>query len=316
MIYLSFFLQIASGSFLYEKLPTNSVSETPKSATHAYISYSKSGGRFGDNLLAYLHAKWLSYQYGIPLLYQPFAYSSELTLDEKEIHFGQAAHYVLRKIAVRQGTLFDPERSLIYDCPYFPAFEEEQKEGGWVAFPLDWQDERFRKAALEMIAPKNPLNLIYPPKDAISIAIHVREGGGFDTDHTRLYDPLKLPPIQFYLDALKKALDQLPEKKIYCRIFTDAIDTKTIAEIIEGVVPREANVVIEYRTEGNHHTKNVLEDFFSLFNFDILIRPRSNFSIIPELLHDYEIVYFPAEYRRIGTKIEICRIGVTDKKQS
>ncbi len=280
----------------------------------SYITYSKSGGRFGDNLLAYLHAKWLSHRYEIPLLYQPFSYSSELILDERESHFGQAFHYALRKIAVREGTEFDPKFSFLYDCPYFPAFEEEQKEGGWVGFYVDWKDEEFRKAALEMISLKHPLELIHPPKDSVSIAIHVREGGGFDTDHTRLFDPLKLPPIHFYIDALKIAFMQLPGKKIYCRIFTDAIDTKKIAQTIEGALPRSENIVIEYREEGNHHTKNVLEDFFSLFNFDILIRPRSNFSVVPELLHTYEMVYFPAEYTRTGNRIEITRIGITDNR--
>ncbi len=69
------------------------------------------------------------------------------------------------------------------------------------------------------------------------------------------------------------------------------------------------NVSLHYRKEENHHTKNVLEDFFSLFHFDVLIRPRSNFSIVPQLLHDYAIVYYPAEYIRTGTTIQITRIG-------
>ncbi|MFA5306719.1 MAG: hypothetical protein WC365_04680, partial [Candidatus Babeliales bacterium] len=49
------------------------------------VTYGLSGGRFGDNLLCYVHAKWISYKYHIPLLYFPFEYSSHLVFDEAEL---------------------------------------------------------------------------------------------------------------------------------------------------------------------------------------------------------------------------------------
>ena len=52
---------------------------------------------------------------------------------------------------------------------------------------------------------------------------------------------------------------------------------------------------------------NVLEDFFSLFNFDILIRPQSNFSIVPSLLKDYAIVYAPRDFIREDKTITITK---------
>ena len=42
------------------------------------ITYELSDGRFGDNLLSYLHAKWISHEKKIPLLYKPFTFSNEL----------------------------------------------------------------------------------------------------------------------------------------------------------------------------------------------------------------------------------------------
>ena len=38
----------------------------------------------------------------------------------------------------------------------------------------------------EMISPKVDLVLTIPPASTINIAIHIREGGGYDTDHTQL----------------------------------------------------------------------------------------------------------------------------------
>src|SRR5665213_983093 len=51
------------------------------------VTYEFSGGRLGDNLLSYLHAKWISYRHQIPLLYKPFKYSDKLMLDTNEIRF-------------------------------------------------------------------------------------------------------------------------------------------------------------------------------------------------------------------------------------
>jgi hypothetical protein len=50
-----------------------------------YITYELSGGRLGDNIIAYLHAKWLSHVHGIALLYKPFQYSSDLSLSQTDL---------------------------------------------------------------------------------------------------------------------------------------------------------------------------------------------------------------------------------------
>lgn len=276
----------------------------------SYIGYSKSGGRFGDNLLTYLHAKWLSYKSDVPIFYEPFPYSSELAFSSQEFSTDDPSR--LHLLPYRPGMHLEKSLPFIYLCPYFPAFEDEQNQGGWTHFSVDWKDPVFRALCLSLIAPKRPLALTLPPKDTLSIAMHVREGGGFDTDHTRLYDPLKLPPLTYYIEALAKVAALFPDRPLYCHIFTDAIDVQAIAKTIAQNAP--SNVTIHYRTEENHHTKNVLEDFFSLFHYNILIRSRSNYSVIPALLHDYEVVCFPEEFSRIGRTIKITRIGIEQQK--
>lgn len=274
----------------------------------SYIGYSKSGGRFGDNLLTYLHAKWLSYQNDIPIAYEPFEYSSQLTFSDREIHIDNPFEHNLRQMPYRPSMRLDKTMPFLYMCPYFPAFEEEQNQGGWPHFAVDWKDPAFRALCLSMIAPNYPLSLTLPPKDTLSIAMHIREGGGYDTDHTRLYDPLKLPPLSYYIEALLKVTALFPNQPIHCQIFTDALDPQALAEQIAQFAP--FNVSLHCRTEENHHTKNVLEDFFSLFHYDILIRSRSNFSVIPSLLHDYKIVCSPEAFSRIGRTIKITQIGI------
>src|SRR5262245_12260228 len=67
------------------------------------ITY-QGGARMGDWLICYIHAKWISFQEGIPLIYSPFPYSSEFVLSEKEMHIEEALD----------------RRWTIYSCPYFP----------------------------------------------------------------------------------------------------------------------------------------------------------------------------------------------------
>ena len=57
------------------------------------ITYELSGGRLGDNLVAYIHAKWISYKHDIPLEYKPFEHSNELVLCQQERLFNQKQKY-------------------------------------------------------------------------------------------------------------------------------------------------------------------------------------------------------------------------------
>jgi len=99
--------------------------------------------------------------------------------------------------------------------------------------------------------------------------------------------------MHFYVDALLKMLDYFKGKSIYCHVFTDAADPESIIELIQAGIKCRDSIVFAYRKEHNRHDFNILEDFFSFFNFDAMIRPKSNFSIIPSLLKDYAILIHP-----------------------
>jgi hypothetical protein len=272
-------------------------------APQTYVTYDVGGGRFGDHLIEYLHAKWLSFHYQVPLLYKPFIYSSELVLSDRERYythnFAYGKHYPIRD---------DYDTSIlnipgVYVCPYFPENRGELRRHPQFHFDADWKNPEFRKLLLALIAPKKELDLFKPPPGTIGIAIHVREGGGYDDDNTRIGDGLRLPPLEFYVRALPEVLELFPGRRVYCRIFTDAHHPETIAEALAQVV--SPSVQIDYRKETNHENANVLEDFFSLFYYDVLIRPQSNFSLVPNLLHDYAVVYSPMSYSRDNGVVNI-----------
>jgi len=161
-------------------------------------------------------------------------------------------------------------------------------------FDVDWKNQEFRNIVRKLIVPKHRLHLVALPKTSVNIAIHVREGGGYDPENTRLDFPTKLPPMNFYVEGLSKIVALFPGKEIYCHVFTDASKPEGIVRVLQSAVPGNFSVKFGYRKSNNSHKKNVLDDFFSLFNFDVLIRPQSNFSMIPSLIQDYAIVYSPA----------------------
>ena len=297
----------------------------------AGVTYSFSGGRFGDNLLSYLHAKWISYQYQIPLIYNPFPYSSELMLDIHEIRDASTMQFAKTIQLSNKNAKINRHSSVLYCCPYFCEDKWELQKNPQYSFPVDWKNEEFRSIITTLISPKNKLELLHPPKDAISIAMHIRDGGGFDVANHKQILPLKTPPLHFYIDSLLKVLDLFQGHKTYCYFFTDAENPKEIERQLNQMLPPSIDITFHYRNSYNHHDINVLEDFFSLLNFDVLIRAVSNYSIVPSLIHDYAILCYPEEFcvnnstpiiTKIGTEINenICsqcinRITSTQKNK-
>ncbi len=268
-------------------------------SSQSVITFGHSGGRLGDNLIAYLHAKWISYKTGLPLLanYWGFNHAEEFVLFDKELNLDYTLHPA-NKIEINQlyRTPKAENEPTTFWIPYFPesSWEWAENGGDWCRFyEVDWKDPVFRKQALEMIAPKNKLQLARPPKGGVSIAIHARDGGNFEYKSPQYDAPLKRPPMSYYRDALQKVVKLFPGKPLYCFIFTDAVEPESIVDMItEGLAP-DTPIIIDWRRDATDDPKNVVADFFSLFHYDVLIRPESNFSMVPSLLKDYDVLVVP-----------------------
>ncbi len=282
------------------------------------ITYEFSGGRFGDNLLSYLHAKWISYRYQIPLLYKPFPYSSQLKLHDVELQYCPENYPAYRKeVYMRDGfcmNFFQDKSLCLYICPYFPenSWEQIHSRGPsgepWYHFLVDWQDVEFREIVKNLISLKRQYPLTVPPQDKINIAIHFREGGGYDSEDVIFDFMTKIPPLDFYIKGLSRVIKLFPGKSFYCHLFTDALNPQQTIQIFRESLPEEVDITFGCREKGNVHNKNVLEDFFSLFEFDVLVHPQSNFSLIPSLIHDYAITYSPFSARRDGINVVIDQV--------
>ena len=285
------------------------------------IAYMEAGGMLGDHFLLYLHAKWLSIRYDMPLLcYHPtFPFVTDLKLYEKELDYEKVEHPLTEVLLSRKCPKPNREGSVVYIVPYFPEVKWEYSSSNQFVhlFDVDWTDPEFRKIAFEMIAPRYPVSLLMPPKDKISIALHARDWGPYDKGCYQLQNPLKHPPFDYYGDALLKIIEMLPGKQLYCNVFTDAVNPKSVVDQITRKIPVGTKIEYRYRENTNNGGSYVLDDFFSLFHYDILLRPASNFTIVPGLLHDYAIEVFPEGFSVYpdGKTVLINRIGTKANKE-
>ena len=266
----------------------------PLTPSNVTVTYEMSEGRFGDQLMGYLHAKWISYHHGFKLLYKPFLYSDsfalheseELWSEEKESSFDEVVTYS------QEVVLSEPEKgSRLYVIPFFSDLPEDlQYHPYWAHFPIGWEDFGFRSLLRTQFSPRKSYLEVNLPKDHITVALHVRRGGNFDAPISYLLWPLRFAPDSYYIESLRKLTTFFPNRPLYAFIFTDD--------------PAPHQLAAKYQTElqglpitiGYRHGSHVMDDFFSMMHFDCLIRTASNFSLVPSLIAGYQVVMTPKHH--------------------
>lgn len=274
------------------------------------VTYVLSDGRFGDQLLAYCHAKWISHSYDIPLLYKPFKYSDELILHVCEEHYDETKNYFSDQMLIENGVAIDPEADILYIVPFFPESPLEICLAPFdrYYFEVGWNDSGYRKEIIKMIYPINKtMEGVDLPDQFISIGIHVRKGTHFDsilgTDVKDLADynkgPLlfKIPPDSYYIDQIITIAQENYDRPLYVYIFTDHDNPEQIAMYYADCL-KEYPVIFDYRKNENRNDLNVLEDFFSMaFTvFDYLIRPESHYSFVASKIGNCKKIISPKHY--------------------
>jgi len=261
-----------------------------KKNSKSAITYNLNGGRFGDNLFSYCKTKWLSEKYGIPLIYKPFQYSKKLKLHKKEKVYNRRSPKKFKKIRYVsnfQLRKLEPNDNTLHIKEWYCKVH------------ADWKDKEFIKKLRKLISPSAALATIVLPKDCITVAVHVRRGGGYRMDTNRIIDsqPLRFASDQFYIDQIKRLATMFKDENFYVYIFTDDRNPEAIVEIFKRAVNID-NITYGCRKTGNSHYSHVLEDFFSMMKFDCLIRPKSHYSRFIERLGNNKIIISPTHVSR------------------
>lgn len=256
------------------------------------ITWKPNGGRFGDDLLSYSKAKWLSMEYKIPLLCQPFKYSDELMLQENETMYTEEC--LLQ---------FSQTKQLIKKSPYtlLPNNSTLYISRWKTVTDMDWCDDAFLAEIKKNIAPRYEIEKIAIPQGVISVAAHVRNGGTFaaDTPEEKERCPLRFVPEEFFIEQIDRIAQMFPDDMLYVHIFTDHPEPKKLAKKFRRILDNP-RITFDYRKENNSHKTNVLEDFFSMMDFDCLIRPGSHFTRFVQRLGNNKVVIYPESVKEIA----------------
>lgn len=270
----------------------------------AAITYEMSGGRFGDQMIHYCIAKELSIRYGIPFYYRPFKYTDRLVLSTTDLVYSEGLFKNYKKINIGRDFVSNPDvesNNLYIVSPVH--WNVSEKDLKWFGISSDDEMRYFLKELIKPLNSKMYQKLDFVPKDAISVAVHVRKGPGFDnvynapgwqyTQNMEYY--IRVPYDCFYIEALKKMRSIFKDKLIYVYIFTDVYDREVIVNQFE----KELNdsLMIFHKGSGAINQRpwdsNVLEDVFLMAQFDCLIRAHSSYSAVAQGIGNHKYIIVP-----------------------
>lgn len=274
-------------------------------------------GRLGNHLIAYLHGKWISEKYGIPLLYKSFNYSEFFIFEQEErYHFSDwKTRYRNNIIPMKsEDDLYTLKKPTLLEIPYFrddPFFREDLYRKKVVPFEINWKLPEFRELAKRLLQPRFPVKTLELPKDVLKVVAHVRTGGGKPGDiRVRLNFIHKFPPESFYIDAIKKMSELHNHVPMYVFIMTDDTNPPLIAQRFREALASLTNITIACREGEAGHSVNVMEDFFSIRQFDCLIRGDSTFSIMGAMLGEQKTTIIPKTAHVEGENIVVDEMEV------
>lgn len=268
-----------------------------------------SGGRLGDTLLTVAQTLYFCLKNSCDMLYIPFPYSEHFVLDEAVRQYTPELAQHFKHTYTFKGSdnasLEEPLKNTLITVPWFPEAIVGATKGACHYFFTDWEDPTFKSILRTVLAPKKSLPLITPPGDKISVAVHVRKGGTYESwglsfkQGSHLH---KIPFNEFYSDQIKSVSALLGNRPLYVFIFTDDENPGALLEKIKQAV-NIPSIEYDCRRANNHHNTNVLEDFYSMQHFDVLIRPDSNYSILAEKLGEHSLVIYPGEFKK-GLRVQ------------
>ncbi len=266
-----------------------------KSATEgsSALTWRANGGRFGDDITSYARAKSLSLKYGLPLLCPPFDYSDQLMLHENEALYTpdclQRFARTKQLLNVPLDVLLNNNNNTLYVCRWRTKIE------------VAWSDPALLAELKRNIVPRYEIEKVAIPDGVVSVAVHVRNGGTFaaDTAYEKERCPLRFVPEEFFIAQVERLAQMFPEENLYVFIFTDDQNPKKMAKRFKNKL-NNPRISFDYRKENNSHKTNVLEDFFSMMDFDCLIRPGSQFTRWVHRLGNNKVVIFPQSIKEVA----------------
>lgn len=293
------------------------------------ITYQLNNERFGDQLITYIKAETVAYAYNLPIQKTPFLLSDQLKIKSAMSPYqGPITKKCINN--ARDISALTPTPTLfmcnvMLNAPHiWQSFSDDM-------YAFIHQHPDLHAQLQKQIAPQIPFTYSSLPTDRFCVAVHIRTGGGFDKPlaSQQLYNnqtpvtvytypdiphdqfglqaqqhkapygspsdkrwPLKFPPEQYYVDQIQRVAQLIAPEHIHVHIFTDDQNPTQLMQRIQHQV-NNPTITYSCRQADNHHSKNILYDFFYMTQFDGLIMPWSNFSRCVQLIGDFKLIIHP-----------------------
>ncbi len=281
-------------------------------------------GRFGDKIVSYTTAKWVSYKFNIPLFFKPFEYSSVLRCGKEEKKYSKEIAKKFKEVIVsnEQDIIkYEKEDNIIFESKGWFFISSSPGIESTIEYML--KDQYFAAELKNMLQPVVPLPQIELSQDKVTVAVHIRKGNGFDKplNSIQYYNiklgkfadeiwPLKFSPEQYYVDQIKRVSMLFDGVPLFIHIFTDDRNPLKLVNRIKKAVNKK-NITFSCRQSDNAH---VIEDFYNMSRFDCLIRSGSHFAIAAQLLGNHKIIIYPKHCKWVGRKLIIDEISIIDNR--
>ena len=280
--------------------------------------------RLGDQMSAMIKGLVWSHKYNLKYYYKPFLYSDELPIHHLAPHFSdqEVGHRVRKNISSESDIVDNSVNgNTHYIVTYGSKFKREVSRDDEINQEYEYamQHPDFKELLETWLTPNLPSSVDWQT-DKITVALHVRKGGGFDRPlqwdmlhgiiphqkvscHDRIV-PHRFPPETFYIQQLHNLAALTSYRPMHVHIFTDDQNPASIAKRFEPQVA-DLPITFTYRTTENKHDKNVLEDWKAMSQADCIIRPASHFSGMSGLIGNHKITIYVRKAQWRGDDIDV-----------
>lgn len=119
----------------------------------------------------------------------------------------------------------------------------------------------------------------------------------------------KFPPEQYYIDQIRKVI-AAKGGNIVVKIITDDKNPVALVERFRAII-NSPQTRIEYHDNRHRDYKTrIIEDLYLMSLCDILIRSKSGFGVVAEVMGDIKTVIFPVGYTWQGNRLIMNQIVI------
>lgn len=298
------------------------------------ITFRHNGGRLGDVLLDFTKNFYIAYKHQLDLyLDDNLPYIQDFILDFEIPRLSAHPFHIARTI--RSDEYINPSENILYRSEFYITVDSVSDLDLFHGhmFQCSIEQPEFGEKIRKLLTPKTDFSFEFP-QNQISVAIHIRKGGGFDhplaselyrpavrndnatrTSKYQFVDrdqPFKFPPEQYYVDQLIFLHALLDQQPLYVFLFTDDKEPQTIVERIQKKLAQYniTNITFDYRKTENAHDLNIIEDISFMSKFEYLIKSGSHYPWIAQMIGNHKAIISPIEYRWDGDYLNIVHAEI------